>query len=84
MDKNTPPPKKKEIHRLSPMDLKIYSLQRNPRLWLDSWQSLESFAKIISVTSTPIVFLRRIRHLGCILYGLFSMEPGTTMSLVHG
>ncbi len=33
------------------MDLKIYSLERNPRLWLDSWKSLETFAKIISVTS---------------------------------
>ncbi len=33
------------------MDLKIYSLERNPRLWLDSWQSLETLAKIISVTS---------------------------------
>ncbi len=42
----------KEIHRLGPMDLKIYSLERNPRLWLNSWQSLETFAKIISVTST--------------------------------
>ncbi len=42
---NNPP--KKEIHRVGPMDLKIYS----PRLWLDSWQSLETLAKIISVTS---------------------------------
>ncbi len=25
------------------MDLKIYSLERNPRLWLNSWQSLETF-----------------------------------------
>ncbi len=25
-------------------------LERNPRLWLDSWQSLETFTKIISVT----------------------------------
>ncbi len=41
----------KEIHRLGPMDLKIYKLERNPRLRLDSWRSLETFAKIISVTS---------------------------------
>ncbi len=41
----------KEIHRLGPMDLKIYSLDRNTRLRLDSWQSLETFTKIISVTS---------------------------------
>ncbi len=48
----SPPPPRKEIHRLCPiMDLKIYSLERNPRLWLDSWQSLETFAKIIPVTS---------------------------------
>ncbi len=45
------PPPSKEIRRLGPMDLKIYGLERNPRLWLDSWQSLETFAKIISVTS---------------------------------
>ncbi len=49
--KQTPAPLKKEIHRLGPMDLKSYSLERNPRLWLNSWQSLETFAKIISVTS---------------------------------
>ncbi len=30
------PHPEKEIHRLGPMDLKIYSLERNPRLWLDS------------------------------------------------
>ncbi len=41
----------KEIHRLGPIDLKIYSLERNQRLWLDSLQSLRTFAKIISVTS---------------------------------
>ncbi len=33
------------------MGIKIYSLERNPWLCLDSWQSLETFAKIISVTS---------------------------------
>jgi hypothetical protein len=33
------------------MDLKIYSLERNPRLWLDSWQSFKTFAIIISVDS---------------------------------
>ena len=27
---------------LGPVDLKIYRLERNPRLWLDSWQSLET------------------------------------------
>ncbi len=48
----------KEIHRLGPMDLKIYSPDRNPQLWLDSWQSLETFAKITSVTSiSGITFL---------------------------
>ncbi len=26
----------KEIHRLGPMDLKIYTLAKNPRLGLDS------------------------------------------------
>ncbi len=46
-----PPPPPKETHRLGPMDLKIHSLERNPRLWLDSWQSLKTFAKIISVAS---------------------------------
>ncbi len=28
----------KEMHRLGPMGLKIYSLERNPWLWLNSWQ----------------------------------------------
>ncbi len=46
-----PPPQKKEIYRLGPMDFKIYTLERNPRQWLDSWQSHETFAKIICVTS---------------------------------
>jgi hypothetical protein len=46
----------KEIHRLRPMDLKIYSLERNPQLWLDSLQSLETFANIISVNSTSGVY----------------------------
>ncbi len=32
------------------MDLKIYTLAKNLRLWLDSWQYLKIFAKIISVT----------------------------------
>ncbi len=30
------------------MDLKIYSIERNPQVSLDSWQSLKTFAKIIS------------------------------------
>ncbi len=51
--KQTPPPP--EIHRLGPMDSKIYSLERNPPLWLNSWQSLETFAKIISVTSISAI-----------------------------
>ncbi len=34
-----------------PYGFKIFSLDRNPRLWLDSWQSLETFAKITSVIS---------------------------------
>ncbi len=55
--KQTPTPlSSKEIHRLGPMNLKIYSLERNPRLWLGSWQSLETFAKIISVTSISGLF----------------------------
>jgi hypothetical protein len=77
MDKNKhrpPPPKKREIHRLSTMDLKIYCLQRNPRLWLDSWQSLKSFAKIISVISISESVFQTHRHLDCILYRLFSLE----------
>ena len=41
-------------HRLGHIDLKIYSLERNPRLWLNSWQSLQTFAKIISVTSISV------------------------------
>ncbi len=41
----------KEIHRLGPKDSKIYNLAKNQQLWLDSWQNLEIFAKIISVTS---------------------------------
>ncbi len=43
-------PKKKKS-RLSPMDLKTYCLERNSRLWLDSWQRLEISTKIIFVTS---------------------------------
>ncbi len=46
----------KEIHRLGPMDFKIYSFKRTPRLWLDSWQTLETFAKISSVTSISVLF----------------------------
>ncbi len=42
--------------RLDPMNLKMCSLGRHPRLWLDSWQSLETFAKIISVTSISILY----------------------------
>jgi hypothetical protein len=38
------------------MDLKIYSLERNPWLWLNNWQSLETFAKIISVTSISVIY----------------------------
>ncbi len=34
----------------------IYRLESNPRLWLDSWQSLEIFAKIIFVTSISVLF----------------------------
>ncbi len=34
----------KEIRRLGPIDLKIYNLERNQRLRLDSWQSLETFS----------------------------------------
>ncbi len=37
----------KESHTLGAMDLKIYSLERNPRLWPDSRNSLETFSKII-------------------------------------
>ncbi len=33
---------------------KIYSLERNPRLWLDNWLSLKTFSKIISVTSVSV------------------------------
>jgi hypothetical protein len=44
-----PPPHPKEIHRLGPMDLKIYSLEGNPRQLTES----EIFAKIISVASIP-------------------------------
>jgi hypothetical protein len=33
------------------MDLNIYNLDRNPRLWLNRWQNLKTFAEIISVTS---------------------------------
>jgi len=53
----------KEIHRLGPMDLNIYSLERKTRLWLDtdSWQSLENFAKIISVTSTSDTVTSELR-----------------------
>jgi hypothetical protein len=46
-----PPPPPKQIPSLGLMDLKIYSLERNPRLWLDSWQSLKTFVKIMSWTS---------------------------------
>ncbi len=46
---NPPPPPRNPL--ACPMNLKIYSLERNPQLWLDRWQSRESFAKIISVTS---------------------------------
>ncbi len=63
--KQTPPPK--EIHRLGPRDLKIYSLKRNPRLWLDNWQSLETFAKIISVTSISGQFPTDICSIGSTL-----------------
>ncbi len=49
VNKHRPLPQ--EIHSLGPMDLKICSLERNPQQWIDSWQSLETFAKIISVTS---------------------------------
>ncbi len=41
---------RKENHRLDPMDLKIYTLAKNPRLWLDSWQNLWIFAIIMPVT----------------------------------
>ncbi len=37
------------------MDLKIYNLERNPRLWLDGWQSLETFLQIISMTSISVL-----------------------------
>jgi hypothetical protein len=49
--------------RISNLDLKIYSLERNTRLWIDSWQSLETFAKIISVTSSSytVTSVLRIR-----------------------
>ncbi len=42
-----------EIHRLDPMDLKIYTLAKNLRLWLNSWQNLQIFAKIMSVNAIP-------------------------------
>ncbi len=38
------------------MDLKIVSLERNPWLWLNNWKSLETFAKIISVTSISVIY----------------------------
>ncbi len=50
----SPPPPPKDIHRPRPMDLKIYSLERNLQLWLDNWRSLENFEKIISVTSISV------------------------------
>ncbi len=45
------PPQPKEIHRLGPMDKKIFSLERNLRLWFNSWLTLDTFNKIVSVTS---------------------------------
>ncbi len=39
--------------------LKIYSLERNPRLWLDSWQCLETFTKIISSNTVGICLKRQ-------------------------
>ncbi len=41
--------KNPEIHRLE----KIYTLAKNLRLWLNSWQNLQIFAKIISVNAIP-------------------------------
>ncbi len=38
------------------MDLKICSLERHAWLWFVSWQSLETCAKIISVTSISILY----------------------------
>jgi hypothetical protein len=35
----------------------------SPRLWLDSWQSLETFAKIISLTFISILFLFILLHM---------------------
>jgi hypothetical protein len=48
--------KTKVFHRLRPYGFKIYSLKNNPRLCLDSRQSLETFAKIISVTSVSVIY----------------------------
>ncbi len=67
--KQTPAPFPKEIHMLGPMDLKIDSLERNPRLWLDSWQDLETFAKIVSVTSISVKFP------SAIILHIFSEKP---------
>ncbi len=35
----------RQIHRLG-LDLIIYSLERNTRLWLDGWQSLQTLPKL--------------------------------------
>ncbi len=41
-----PPPLPQEIHRLCPMDLKIYSLERTPRLWLPSSVTIVTWIQI--------------------------------------
>ncbi len=47
----------KEINRLGPMDLKVYSLKRNSQLELDSRQSLHNITKIFFVTSISFELL---------------------------
>ncbi len=37
----------KEIHRLGPMDFKIYILAKNPRLWLDSYKIYRFSSKLL-------------------------------------
>ncbi len=66
----------KEIQRLDTIDLKIYSLERNPRLWLDSWQSLETFAKIISVTYIYVLIL----YWFCNSLGWTKKDPSPSIS----
>jgi hypothetical protein len=44
--KQTPAPLQRNL-QARPMDLKIYSLERNPRLWFDSWQSLQNYPLLL-------------------------------------